>query len=117
MTNIHTPGQQSNAVVVPVDCVIAAITGSTGVAIATTGGIQNLFQTVKDEGTAAGAVFALLEGLIAEELVIIFPHDATNSGQGAGEDILPAGTLLQIESDGDQIAAGQFRFTFILKPI
>ena len=108
--NLQTAGATSDGIVVPVNCRVEALIVYPSVVIAGTGGVGVNLQVKVNQATADGPTFNLPEGSAAAKGHLIRPQDFIYYA-------LAVGSLLQVESDGLQIAASTGQILFITRPI
>ncbi len=107
---LSTDGSKADGVVVPVDSRVEAIIVYPTVVIAGVGGVGVNLQVLANEETADGPSFNLPEGSAANKGHLLRPTDFVDYA-------LLAGTLLEVESDGLQIAVTPAYASYILRPI
>ena len=107
---LSTSGSKADEVVVPVNSRVEGIIVHPAVVIAGTGGVGVNLQLLANEASADGPTFNLQEGSAANRGHLLRPTDFIHYA-------LAPGTLLQVESDGLQIAVTPAWILYILRPI
>ncbi len=107
---LHTAAAVSDGIVVPEDCRVEALILIPDVIIAGVSGLGTNVQVKTNQATAAGPTFNLPEGAAADKAHLIRPEDFVDYA-------ILAGSLLQVESDGEQVAATTANVLYIVRPI